>query len=103
MKKTKQLIASILTFALAATAIAPITPVVQAFAETGGAQTSEIQTSSVQQPSIYAESAILVEADTGKVLFSKDEDKRMYPASMTKILTSLIFLEYFEPNVIITV
>ncbi len=103
MKKTKQLIASILTFALAATAIAPITPVVQAFAETGGAQTSEIQTSSVQQPSIYAESAILVEADTGKVLFSKDEDKRMYPASMTKILTSLIFLEYFEPNDIITV
>ena len=30
---------------------------------------------------------------TGKVLFSKDKDKKTYPASMTKIMTTLIIFE----------
>lgn len=36
---------------------------------------------------LTASSAILIEADTGRVIFEKNPDQRMYPASTTKILT----------------
>lgn len=42
---------------------------------------------------LVAESAILIDADTGVVLYEKSPDKRLYPASITKILTSLLTLE----------
>jgi len=45
------------------------------------------------EPQVLAEAAILVEADTGQVLYAKNPDARMYPASTTKILTALIVLE----------
>ena len=36
---------------------------------------------------LTASSAILIEADSGQVIFQKNPDERMYPASTTKILT----------------
>ena len=36
-----------------------------------------------------AKSAILVEASTGKVLFEKNADEKLPPASMTKIMSML--------------
>ena len=36
---------------------------------------------------LSATSAIVIEADSGKVVFEKNPDQRMYPASTTKILT----------------
>ena len=42
---------------------------------------------------LYAESAVLIDADTGEVLFSKNSRVRMYPASTTKIMTLLLGLE----------
>ncbi len=52
---------------------------------------------------IAAQSAILVEQTTGKVLFGKNETKRIYPASMTKILTAITALPYFDlSDIIIT-
>ena len=47
-----------------------------------------------EQPELTAESAILIEQSTGKVLFEKDADKHLYPASTTKILTALLAIEY---------
>lgn len=44
-------------------------------------------------PVIEGESAILVVADTGEILFSKNSDAKMYPASTTKILTAIIIIE----------
>ena len=41
---------------------------------------------------LYAQSAILIEASTGEVLFEKNADEIMYPASTTKILTAYIAL-----------
>ena len=52
---------------------------------------------------IAAVSAILMEKTTGNVLYEKDADKKIYPASMTKVLTSLILMDYFKPEDIITV
>ena len=40
-----------------------------------------------------AETAVIIDATTGKVLFEKDKDKKTYPASMTKIMTTLIVFE----------
>lgn len=42
---------------------------------------------------LYAKSAILIEASTGQVVFEKNADDTMYPASTTKILTVLLGLQ----------
>lgn len=42
---------------------------------------------------IVAEGAILINQDTGQILFEKNANIPMYPASTTKILTALIILE----------
>ena len=47
---------------------------------------------------LTAAAAILVEQTTGKQLYGKNEHKRMYPASMTKILTALVSLDYLKPD-----
>lgn len=44
-------------------------------------------------PVISAESAILMDADTGVILYSKNIHAPQYPASITKILTTLIAME----------
>ena len=49
-------------------------------------------------PAIYAESAIVMEADTGMILYAKDMEAKNYPASITKILTALITLERCQLN-----
>jgi D-alanyl-D-alanine carboxypeptidase (penicillin-binding protein 5/6) len=45
-------------------------------------------------PEIKSEAAVLMDADSGQVLYSKDMHKRMYPASITKIMTVMLALEY---------
>lgn len=44
------------------------------------------------------ESSILIEANTGKVIFEKDKDKKLSIASMTKMVTQIIILEEIENN-----
>ncbi len=46
-----------------------------------------------EAPKIQARSATLVEASTGQVLFSKNADLPLPPASLTKIMTAIIVLE----------
>ena len=43
-----------------------------------------------------AETAVVIDADSGKILFAKDKDKKTYPASMTKIMTVLIVFEKLD-------
>ena len=47
-------------------------------------------------PELNCESAILMEAVTGTVLFEKDADKALPPASVTKIMTLLLTVEAIE-------
>ena len=44
-------------------------------------------------PSVGAEAAIVMEANTGVILYSKNIHEKLYPASTTKILTCLIAAE----------
>lgn len=41
-------------------------------------------------------SAILIERDTGSVLYEKNSDERLPPASMTKIMTMLLIMEAID-------
>ncbi len=54
------------------------------------------------KPFPTAEAAILMDASTGQVLYSKNSDKRMYPASITKLLTALVAIELLNPADILT-
>lgn len=44
-------------------------------------------------PQIQSQAAILIDADTGQVLFEKNMHMKMYPASITKVISALIALE----------
>jgi len=50
-----------------------------------------------------AESAVLIEQETGRVLYEKNKDEKLYPASTTKILTALLAIENGNLDEIITV
>lgn len=58
---------------------------------------------SPKEPDIHADSAILIDGLTGTILYSKNENKQLYPASITKILTGIIALENSDPDEIVTV
>lgn len=44
-------------------------------------------------PNVYAASAIVMDIDSGAVLYGKQIDEKRYPASITKLLTVLVALE----------
>ncbi len=46
--------------------------------------------------SLESESAILIELQTGQVLFEKDPHKKLRPASVTKIMTLLLIMEALD-------
>lgn len=47
----------------------------------------------LEAPEISAGAAVLIEADSGMVLYAKNADSKRFPASITKILTALITIE----------
>jgi D-alanyl-D-alanine carboxypeptidase len=56
-----------------------------------------------ERPSIESEAAVLIDAKTGTVLFNKNSDQSMYPASITKIVTAIIAIEEGHLEDIVTV
>ena len=52
---------------------------------------------------LSASAAILIEAESGEVIFEKNPDTRIYPASTTKILTALLGLMLDDPDRQVTV
>lgn len=54
-------------------------------------------------PDIQSEAAILIDAKTGKILFEKNSDKPMYPASLTKVATAIYAIENGNLDDIVTI
>ena len=54
-------------------------------------------------PSLLSESAVLIDAKSGTILAQKNADKKMYPASLTKIMTAIIAIEMGKLTDVITV
>ncbi len=53
-------------------------------------------------PELTAGAAILLEVSTGTVLYAKNADVELYPASMTKVMTGLLVAERANMNDIVT-
>ena len=56
-----------------------------------------------QGPAIGAEAAVLMDADTGAVLYAKNMDEELFPASITKLMTCLVAIENCPLDEVITV
>ena len=57
----------------------------------------------LETPEISSKAAFLIDNRTNKVLYSKNENQKMYPASTTKILTAIVVLENCDLNEVLTV
>lgn len=55
------------------------------------------------QPNITGQYGITIDADTGEVLYGKREDERSYPASIAKMMTTLLLLENVKEDEEITI
>ena len=55
-----------------------------------------IKAEEVEDLAPNATSAIMIEASTGEILFQKNKDKKLAPASMTKMMSMLIIIEEIE-------
>jgi len=56
--------------------------------------TSSQQTkTSKQELELFSKGAVLMDATTGKLLYGKNENEKLYPASTTKILTAILAIE----------
>lgn len=67
-----------------------LTGIFASFADTEEEQPYE---STIEEPAIKAESYLLVLKNSGQVLASKNPDRIMYPASLTKVMTALVVLD----------
>lgn len=68
-------------------------------AQTGGTEGS----SADPQMQLYAQAAVLMDADSGRVLYGKNETEVLPMASTTKIMTCILALEYGNPDDIVEV
>lgn len=65
--------------------------------------TSLVSSYAVEVPDISAKSAVVICADTGEVVFEKDAYQKMPMASTTKIMTSVLALEFGADEHFLTV
>lgn len=54
-------------------------------------------------PDILAETAVVIDAKTGQVLYDKNMNEQREPASTTKVMTSLLALENLDLNQTVTI
>ena len=54
-------------------------------------------------PNIESPAALLMDLNTGKILYEKNINQKMYPASLTKVMTAILTLENCELNEVATV
>ena len=91
MKKWKQLLAAVLSAGMIC-----LTPV-QTFAAVDLNARYEISTNQISGwpagPEITSDTGVLMDADTGILLYNKGGDELRYPASITKIMTLLLAVE----------
>ena len=51
------------------------------------------------EPVLYSDSVIVIETSTGRVIYEKNADAIYPPASMTKMLTCILGIEYLQPEI----
>ncbi|WP_462411866.1 D-alanyl-D-alanine carboxypeptidase family protein [Neobacillus sp. Marseille-QA0830] len=61
------------------------------------------ETSQEQELPLKSETAVLLDTQTNAILYSKNADQRMYPASLTKIATAIYAIDKGDLNSMVTV
>lgn len=56
-----------------------------------------------QAPEVEASAALLIELNSGVILYEKDADTKIFPASLTKVMSCLVALENSQLNETVTV
>lgn len=56
-----------------------------------------------ETPELISQAAILMDNKTGKILYAKNQNEKMYPASTTKIMTAILTLENCHLDDVVTV
>ena len=64
---------------------------------------SYVFSSETKELTLDSPAAILIDNNSGKILFEKNANEKMYPASITKILTAIIVLENCDLSQVATV
>ncbi len=68
--------------------------------EIEGVLYQDVESNSIENwpegPHIYSESGIVMDMDSGAILYAKNIDDQHYPASITKVATALIALQSYE-------
>lgn len=54
-------------------------------------------------PIVSAQSFIIIDLDSGTELFAKNPNEKLKPASITKLMTALVALDYYRPETYLTV
>lgn len=62
----------------------------------------KVQASGLEAKDIVSESAILIDAESGQILFQKNMNQKTYPASITKVMTGMLALEKGSLSQILT-
>ena len=106
MKKTVKRVLTILLCSILTFSVCPVSvwaaeeateETVDYYAEAQERKNEEIQSNGIagwpQGPAIGAEGAVLMEAETGTVLYAKNMHEHLYPASITKLLTGILAYE----------
>lgn len=105
-KHLKKFLCSLAVFSLITAGIPAVSVHASETAEPPAAYFEAAQTDALagwpKAPAIYAESGILVDLDTREILYSKNIDKQLYPASITKIMTTLVAIESSSPEETVT-
>ena len=65
----------------------------------GAAETGSVSFNLPDDVTIYSEAAYLVNLDTNEAVYQKNADKRLVPASLTKIMTAILLLEEYKDNI----
>ena len=74
----------------------PAEPSKEAAEEKTYTHAAETDATQVLDLQLYSERAILIDADTNTVIAEKNPDERIFPASMTKVMTALVACEQIE-------
>ncbi len=98
--RTKQIPALLMAGLFCACLMLPVAPV--RAEETAVKQDTE-EASPDETLQLYAQSAVLMDADSGRVLYGKNPEDILPMASTTKIMTCILALEYGNPEEIVEV
>lgn len=55
-------------------------------------------TEDTKQPTIVAEAGIIMDYDTGEIIYEKNANDKMYLASTSKLMTAILFAEHNDKN-----